>query len=62
MEKINIDTQKEFNYACCPACKHTLLQVADGTECYIKCGQCGTMIHIIAHNGNVITNREQRKI
>lgn len=63
METNNIGIQrgKEYFYACCPTCKHTLMQAANETDCYIKCGQCGSMIHIIVQDGNIITKKEQQK-
>lgn len=59
MEKNNTESTKEYYYACCPICKHVLLQSANGADCYIKCGQCGSKIHISIQNGVVTTQREQ---
>ena len=60
MEKSNIETRKEkpYFYACCPMCKRMLLQSANGADCYIKCVQCGSRIHITIQDGVITTKKE----
>ncbi len=44
-----------YFYACCPYCKTTLTQGKNGTDCFIKCPQCGQYIHIIIKDNMVLT-------
>lgn len=43
-----------YFYACCPYCKTTLIQGKIGTDCFIKCPQCGKYIHIIIKDDSVL--------
>lgn len=56
-----MEEQKEEHryYACCPKCKHVLMQGKNGSDCYIKCMQCGSIIHIIVKEDSVITKEKE---
>lgn len=48
-----------YFYACCPYCKTTLTQGKNGTDCFIRCPQCGQYIHIIINNDTVLTKQKE---
>lgn len=47
-----------YYYACCPFCKTTLTQGANGTDCHIKCPLCGEYIHVVIRDNTVITRKK----
>lgn len=47
-----------YFYACCHYCKTTLTQGKNGTDCFIRCPQCGQFVHIIIYNDTVLTKQK----
>ena len=47
-----------YFYAACPFCRTTLTQGQNGTNCFIKCPQCGRYIHIIIKDDSWLPNRK----
>lgn len=56
-----MEEQKEekMYYACCPSCRHILMQGKNGTDCCIKCTQCGRVIRIVVQNDTVMTKEKE---
>ncbi len=53
------DLMSGYFYAACPYCKATLIQGRNGTECLIKCPQCGKYIHIVIKDDAVLTKIQE---
>lgn len=49
----------EYFYACCLRCRTTLIQGKNGTDCFIKCPQCGQFVHIIINDDTVLTKHKE---
>lgn len=48
-----------YSYARCPHCCKTLVHGASGTDCFIKCPQCGRDIHIVIKDNSVMIESKQ---
>ena len=48
----------QWYFACCPNCRHILMQGKNGTDCCIKCVQCGKVIHIVVKDDAVTTQEK----
>lgn len=56
-----MEEQKEekMYFACCPHCRHILMQGVNGTNCCIKCTQCGRIINIVIKEDTVMTKEKE---